>query len=420
MEELEAIKEAEEAALAEAEAAAAEAAEAMEGLFGDIDGPDDDDPGGDRTPESPSGSASQTGSQAVVDSQPLVDVVSGSGIMNPSNHGGSLVSVATSQKYVIQEDDRQQRDHHGSFSHSVDGMNNSNVVGDDTDGMSLSSVPYRSEISLNQPHQGHSHHYSHYHHHHRGSGVSGVSGSGINGGGSSRLSSLPASPYVRRASKSNSFSSHVRLHEKYGNSSKKPLILFTYLDAQEHLPYADDSTAVTPKSELNGGIVVDTPTRIAGLSRKMSYNSHSGKVDYSYNSHENLRYPPSISSNTKEGILTKRMAHLISEKQHYQQQQPTTPNSILFDPIVGGPEYPSQYGPNGSASIDKMDLHQQMDMHNHRKCSNGNFINNGKVDSVDLQVSYFVNPYAKVLFKASKIRFETCVYLQQHLHNKNS
>jgi hypothetical protein len=54
----------------------------------------------------------------------------------------------------------------------------------------------------------------------------------------------------------------VRLHEKYGNtSSKKPLVLFTYLDAQEHLPYADDSTAVTPKSELNGGIVVDTPTR---------------------------------------------------------------------------------------------------------------------------------------------------------------
>jgi hypothetical protein len=95
-------------------------------------------------------------------------------------------------------------------------------------------------------------------------------------------------------------------------------------------------------------------------------------------------------------------------------------NSILFDPIVGGPEYPSQYGPNGSASIDKMDLHQQMDMHNHRKCSNGNFINNGKVDSVDLQVSYFVNPYAKVLYQASKIRFETCVYLQQHLHNKNS
>ncbi len=30
----------------------------------------------------------------------------------------------------------------------------------------------------------------------------------------------------------------------------------------EHLPYADDSTAVTPKSEINGGIIVDTPTKI--------------------------------------------------------------------------------------------------------------------------------------------------------------
>ena len=362
--------------MAEAEAAAAEAAEAMEGLFGDMDNPLDD-PGGDDSPESPSDTASQTGSQAVVDSQPLVDVVSGS--LNPSNHGGSLVSVTASQKYIIQDENRQRE--HGSFSHSVDGMNNSNGVGDESERISLSSVPYRSEISLNQPHQGHTHHYAHYHHHHRGSGVSGMSGSVLNGGGSSRLSSLPASPFVRRASKSNSFSSHVRLHEKYGNS-KKPLILFTYLDAQEHLPYADDSTAVTPKSELNGGIVVDTPTRnLAGLSRKMSYNSHCGKVDYSYNSHENLRYPPSIASNTKEGILTKRMAHLMSDNQH----QPSTPNSILFDPIVGGPDYPSQYGPNGSASIDKMDLHHEI--HNHRKCSSGNFINNGKVDSVDLQVS---------------------------------
>ena len=345
----------------------------MEGLFGDMDDPDLDDPGGDGSPESPSGTASQTGSQVVVDSQPLVDVVSGSGV---SNHGGSLVSVTASQKYGIQEDGRQRE--HGSFSHSVDGMNNSNCIGEDSERISLTSVPYRSEISLNQPHQGHSHPY--YPHCHRGSGVSGMSGSQMTAGTNSRLSSLPASPFVRRASKSNSFSSHVRLHEKYGNS-KKPLILFTYLDAQEHLPYADDSTAVTPKSELNGGIVVDTPTRMAGLSRKMSYNSHCGKVDYSYNSHENLRYPPSISSNTKEGILTKRMAHLLSEKP----QQPSTPNSILFDPIVGGPDYPSQYGPNGSASIDKMDLHQ--DIHNHRKCSSGNFINNGKVDSVDLQVS---------------------------------
>ena len=224
----------------------------MEGLFGDMDDPDLDDPGGDGSPESPSGTASQTGSQVVVDSQPLVDVVSESGM---SDHRGSLVSVAASQKYTIQEDGRQRE--HGSFSHSVDGMNNSNGVGEDSERISLTSVPYHSEVSLNQPHQGHSHHYNHYHHYHRGSGVSGMSGSGMTARTNSRLSSLPASPFVHRASKSNSFSSHVRLHEKYGNS-KKPLILFTYLDAQEHLPYADDSTAVTPKSELNG-FLYDVP-----------------------------------------------------------------------------------------------------------------------------------------------------------------
>lgn len=33
-------------------------------------------------------------------------------------------------------------------------------------------------------------------------------------------------------------------------------MLSTYLDAQEHLPYADDSNAVTPMSEENGAIIV--------------------------------------------------------------------------------------------------------------------------------------------------------------------
>jgi voltage-gated sodium channel type II alpha len=37
---------------------------------------------------------------------------------------------------------------------------------------------------------------------------------------------------------------------------RKPLVLSTYLDAQEHLPYADDSNAVTPMSEENGVMVV--------------------------------------------------------------------------------------------------------------------------------------------------------------------
>lgn len=37
---------------------------------------------------------------------------------------------------------------------------------------------------------------------------------------------------------------------------RKPLVLSTYLDAQEHLPYADDSNAVTPMSEENGAMVL--------------------------------------------------------------------------------------------------------------------------------------------------------------------
>lgn len=39
-------------------------------------------------------------------------------------------------------------------------------------------------------------------------------------------------------------------------SDRKPLVLSTYQDAQQHLPYADDSNAVTPMSEENGAIIV--------------------------------------------------------------------------------------------------------------------------------------------------------------------
>ena len=92
---------------------------------------------------------------------------------------------------------------------------------------------------------------------------------------------------------------------------------FTYLDAQEHLPYADDSTVVTPKSEMNGGIIVDTPTKQA-LGRKYSYNSHSGKQD-SYTSHVDLRY-----SATKEGTLRMRMASLFSDMGNKPDPEPIT------------------------------------------------------------------------------------------------
>lgn len=34
------------------------------------------------------------------------------------------------------------------------------------------------------------------------------------------------------------------------------MVLSTYMDAQEHLPYADDSTVATPMSEENGAIIL--------------------------------------------------------------------------------------------------------------------------------------------------------------------
>lgn len=49
-------------------------------------------------------------------------------------------------------------------------------------------------------------------------------------------------------------------------NDRKPLVLSTYLDAQEHLPYADDSNAVTPMSEENGAIIV--PVYYANMGKK--------------------------------------------------------------------------------------------------------------------------------------------------------
>lgn len=310
----------------------------MEGIFGDD--PGGPDPGGGDTPDE---SESGTG--------PLVDV----GGVSPSR--GSLTG-STAAKYLVGN---------SSFSHSVDGVNA------DTDCMSMSR--YRSNENFNNGATQHT-----------VNGMlinSSVHGGSVSGATGGKLTSLPASPFVQRASKSTSFSSHVRLTGKYGSSveaaaaaaaaamagGKKPLVLFTYLDAQEHLPYADDSTAVTPKSELNGGIVVDTPTRM-GLARKLSYNSHTGKlVDNSYNSHTDHRYPPgmcSASGSTKEGILTKRMASLFNESA---KNNTSSPNSIVLEPIT---DHQRQYDNEGKPG------------------SNGgnNFISHGK-DSVDLQVLFF-------------------------------
>ncbi|CAL7939339.1 unnamed protein product [Xylocopa violacea] len=101
--------------------------------------------------------------------------------------------------------------------------------------------------------------------------------------------SLPGSPFnLRRNSRgSHQFTIRNGRGRFVGppGGDRKPLVLSTFLDAQEHLPYADDSNAVTPMSEENGTIVV--PVYYANLgSRHSSYTSHASRL--SYTSHGDL------------------------------------------------------------------------------------------------------------------------------------
>nr|XP_044252154.1 sodium channel protein para isoform X33 [Drosophila takahashii] len=89
-------------------------------------------------------------------------------------------------------------------------------------------------------------------------------------------------------------------------SDRKPLVLSTYQDAQQHLPYADDSNAVTPMSEENGAIIV--PVYYGNLgSRHSSYTSHQSRI--SYTSHGDLlggMAVMGVSTMTKESKLRNR------------------------------------------------------------------------------------------------------------------
>ncbi|XP_047500155.1 sodium channel protein para-like [Penaeus chinensis] len=118
--------------------------------------------------------------------------------------------------------------------------------------------------------------------------------------------SLPGSPYnIRKGSRgSHQFTWRTANGRRFGD--KKPLVLSTYLDAQEHLPYADDSAAVTPMSEENGAIIVPVYTTLG--SRHNSYTSHTSRI--SYTSHGDLinGKPP-----TKESQLLNRMASHVPE-----------------------------------------------------------------------------------------------------------
>ena len=81
------------------------------------------------------------------------------------------------------------------------------------------------------------------------------------------------------------------------------------MDAQEHLPYADDSNAVTPMSEENGAIIVPVYTHI-GSSHRSSYTSHASRI--SYTSHGDLLNGGKGIQTKQDQLLQKRAAIMPS------------------------------------------------------------------------------------------------------------
>ncbi|XP_050349813.1 sodium channel protein para isoform X4 [Nymphalis io] len=134
--------------------------------------------------------------------------------------------------------------------------------------------------------------------------------------GSQASLSLPGSPFnLRRGSRgSHQMALRPNGRNRYPpGADRKPLVLSTYLDAQEHLPYADDSNAVTPMSEENGAIII--PVYYANLgSRHSSYTSHQSRL--SYTSHGDLL---GGKAQTKEARLRGRSAsrnHSVTSQPH--------------------------------------------------------------------------------------------------------
>ncbi|KAH8347631.1 hypothetical protein KR067_008940 [Drosophila pandora] len=126
---------------------------------------------------------------------------------------------------------------------------------------------------------------------------------------STKSLSLPGSPFnIRRGSRSSHKYTIRNGRGRFGipGSDRKPLVLSTYQDAQQHLPYADDSNAVTPMSEENGAIIV--PVYYGNLgSRHSSYTSHQSRI--SYTSHGDLlggMAVMGVSTMTKESKLRNR------------------------------------------------------------------------------------------------------------------
>lgn len=145
--------------------------------------------------------------------------------------------------------------------------------------------------------------------------------------------SLPGSPFNPRRGSRGSHQFTLRNRGRFvgvpAGNDRKPLVLQTYLDAQEHLPYADDSNAVTPMSEENGAIIV--PVYYTNLgSRHSSYTSHQSRI--SYTSHGDL-----LGGMTKESRLRGRSRNHAAVIQ----QQPTSASSYADTNHKGHREYVS-------------------------------------------------------------------------------
>lgn len=144
--------------------------------------------------------------------------------------------------------------------------------------------------------------------------------------------SLPGSPFNPRRGSRGSHQFTLRNRSRFvgvsAGNDRKPLVLQTYLDAQEHLPYADDSNAVTPMSEENGAIIV--PVYYTNLgSRHSSYTSHQSRI--SYTSHGDL-----LGGMTKESRLRGRSRN----NQHgVINQQPLSASSYAETNHKGHREY---------------------------------------------------------------------------------
>ncbi|XP_061719526.1 sodium channel protein para isoform X5 [Cydia pomonella] len=160
--------------------------------------------------------------------------------------------------------------------------------------MSLRSDPFQDSVSTQPAHKPDSHHDARRHrkvsmvpHPERINKYGQLSYGPLREGSQASLS-LPGSPFnLRRGSRgSHQMALRPNGRARYPpGADRKPLVLSTYLDAQEHLPYADDSNAVTPMSEENGAIII--PVYYANLgSRHSSYTSHQSRL--SYTSHGDL------------------------------------------------------------------------------------------------------------------------------------